>query len=144
MKAEITGRPRHLLIGLTTVSLLATSAAYASSALAEAATSRLQALLNGHAWTIETFGIDGTGNRRLATIRIDGVDVGDILMKSSRGAGLMVTNSGTSENLRRSGVLRFLRCRKDLCQFPKVQCGGGTEAAQLRSCFGPKVTMNTV
>ncbi len=48
--------------------------------LATAATARLQALLNGNAWTVETFGIDGTGKRRLATISIDGVDVGDILI----------------------------------------------------------------
>ena len=49
--------------------------------LAYAATDRLQALLNGNVWTIETFGIDGTGSRRLATIRIDGEDVGDILIR---------------------------------------------------------------
>ena len=48
--------------------------------LAHAATDRLQELLNSNVWTIETFGIDGTGERRLATIRIDGVDVGDILI----------------------------------------------------------------
>lgn len=48
--------------------------------LAHAATDRLQALLNGNIWSIETFGIDGTGKRRLATIRIDGIDVGDILI----------------------------------------------------------------
>jgi endonuclease YncB( thermonuclease family) len=48
--------------------------------LAKAATARLQALLNGNAWTVETFGIDGTGKRRLATISVDGVDVGDILI----------------------------------------------------------------
>lgn len=48
--------------------------------LATTATRRLQKLLNGNAWTIETFGIDGTGKRRLATIKIDGVDVGDILI----------------------------------------------------------------
>ena len=48
--------------------------------LAHAATDRLQELLNDNAWTIETFGIDGTGERRLATIRIEGVDVGDILI----------------------------------------------------------------
>ncbi|MFZ3585506.1 thermonuclease family protein [Loktanella sp. DJP18] len=48
--------------------------------LAQVATDRLRSLLNGNAWTIETFGIDGTGKRRLATIRIEGVDVGDILI----------------------------------------------------------------
>lgn len=49
--------------------------------LANAATDRLQALLNGNVWEIETFGFDGTGERRLATIRIDGEDVGDILIR---------------------------------------------------------------
>jgi micrococcal nuclease len=48
--------------------------------LARAATDRLQELLNGNAWTIETFGIDGTGKRQLATILIDGGDIGDILI----------------------------------------------------------------
>lgn len=48
--------------------------------LAHAATDRLQSLLNGNAWTIETFGIDGTGKRQLATIRINNIDVGDILI----------------------------------------------------------------
>jgi micrococcal nuclease len=48
--------------------------------LANAATKRLQQLLNSNSWTIETFGIDGTGKRRLATISIDGQDVGDILI----------------------------------------------------------------
>lgn len=49
--------------------------------LAHAATNRLQELLNGNVWTIETFGIDGTGERRLATIKINGEDVGDILIR---------------------------------------------------------------
>lgn len=49
--------------------------------LAHAATDRLQELLNTSAWTIETFGKDGTGKRRLATIRIAGEDVGDILIR---------------------------------------------------------------
>ena len=49
--------------------------------LAHAATGRLQELLNGNVWTIETFGIDGTGERRLATIKINGEDVGDILIR---------------------------------------------------------------
>lgn len=49
--------------------------------LARAATDRLQALLNGNEWPIETFGRDGTGQRRLATIRIAGEDVGDILIR---------------------------------------------------------------
>jgi endonuclease YncB( thermonuclease family) len=49
--------------------------------LARKATLRLQELLNSSQWTIETFGIDGTGNRRLATIEIGGQDVGDILIE---------------------------------------------------------------
>lgn len=49
--------------------------------LARAATDRLQDLLNANLWQIETFGIDGTGDRRLATIMIDGEDVGDILIR---------------------------------------------------------------
>lgn len=49
--------------------------------LAYAATNRLQELLNDNVWTIETFGIDGTGERRLATIKINGEDVGDILIR---------------------------------------------------------------
>lgn len=48
--------------------------------LANAATKRLQQLLNSNHWTIKTFGIDGTGKRRLATISIAGQDVGDILI----------------------------------------------------------------
>ena len=48
--------------------------------LANRATLRLKELLGSYLWTIETFGIDGTGERRLATIRIDGRDVGDILI----------------------------------------------------------------
>lgn len=49
--------------------------------LADAATDRLQELLNTNIWTIETYGKDGTGKRRLATIRIAGEDVGDILIR---------------------------------------------------------------
>lgn len=49
-------------------------------ALAKRASARLLDLLNTHQWTVETFGLDGTGNRILATIRIGGVDVGDILI----------------------------------------------------------------
>lgn len=49
--------------------------------LGRAATARLQELPNGNSWTIETFGIDGTGKRRLATIRVGGEDVGDILIR---------------------------------------------------------------
>lgn len=49
--------------------------------LAYAATDRLRDLLNSNPWTLETFGVDRTGQRRLATIRIDGDDVGDILIR---------------------------------------------------------------
>jgi endonuclease YncB( thermonuclease family) len=52
----------------------------AEVALAHRASARLLQLLNGSAWTIETFGMDETGRRVLATIRIDGRDVGDILI----------------------------------------------------------------
>lgn len=48
--------------------------------LANTATVRLQTLLNESSWTIEIFGLDGTGDRQLATISIDGKDVGDILI----------------------------------------------------------------
>ncbi|MEP5759435.1 MAG: thermonuclease family protein [Litoreibacter sp.] len=54
---------------------------FAEIELAHAATDRLQSLLNENAWTIETFGKDGTGQRRLATVRISGEDVGDILIR---------------------------------------------------------------
>ncbi|WP_052500961.1 thermonuclease family protein [Jannaschia aquimarina] len=49
--------------------------------LARAATDRLHAPLNDNPWTVEIFGIDGTGERRLATIRIGGEDVGNILIR---------------------------------------------------------------
>jgi endonuclease YncB( thermonuclease family) len=52
----------------------------AEVALAHRASARLLQLLNGSSWTIETFGMDETGRRVLATIRIDGRDVGDILI----------------------------------------------------------------
>lgn len=48
--------------------------------LAHRASARLLQLLNTNNWTIETFGADGTGRRVLATIRIGGQDVGDILI----------------------------------------------------------------
>ncbi|MEP3278342.1 MAG: thermonuclease family protein [Stappiaceae bacterium] len=38
--------------------------------LGKRATRRLQELLNGNRWTIEYYGMDGSGKRRLATIRI--------------------------------------------------------------------------
>ena len=53
----------------------------AEVALAHKASARLLELLNHHPWTIETFGMDDTGKRFLATVRIDGRDVGDILIK---------------------------------------------------------------
>lgn len=53
---------------------------FAEIDLATAATARLQELLNGNAWDIETFGLDRSGKRRLASITISGVDVGDILI----------------------------------------------------------------
>jgi micrococcal nuclease len=53
----------------------------AERALARRASARLLELLNGNSWTIERFGHDDTRRkRRLATIRIGGRDVGDILI----------------------------------------------------------------
>lgn len=49
-------------------------------ALAKRASARLHELLNANAFTVVTGGIDGTGERTLATIRIAGRDVGDILI----------------------------------------------------------------
>lgn len=49
--------------------------------LAYAATDRLQALLNANTWNIQGHGIDGTGKRRLATITINGENVGDTLIR---------------------------------------------------------------
>lgn len=51
----------------------------AEVALAKRASARLRDLLNSNPWTVETFGKDRHG-RTLATIRIQGVDVGDILI----------------------------------------------------------------
>lgn len=54
----------------------------AEVALAHKASARMLELLNGNDWTIERFGTDGTrSKRRVATIRIDGRDVGDILIE---------------------------------------------------------------
>jgi endonuclease YncB( thermonuclease family) len=51
-------------------------------ALARQASARLLELLNSNEWTIERFGFDSTrSKRRLATIRIEGRDVGDILIE---------------------------------------------------------------
>jgi endonuclease YncB( thermonuclease family) len=52
----------------------------AEVALAHRASARFLQLLNSNIWTIETFGRDSTGRRTLATIRIGGQDVGDILI----------------------------------------------------------------
>lgn len=53
----------------------------AEVALAHRASAKLLDLLNGNEWTIERFGYDNTSSRRtLATIRINGRDVGDILI----------------------------------------------------------------
>ncbi|WP_158672389.1 thermonuclease family protein [Devosia indica] len=53
----------------------------AEIALANRASARLLQLLNTNPFTVETFGIDGTGERTLATIRIAGRDVGDFLIE---------------------------------------------------------------
>jgi endonuclease YncB( thermonuclease family) len=54
----------------------------AEKALAHQASARMLELLNSNEWTIERFGYDSTSSkRRLATIRIDGRDVGDILIE---------------------------------------------------------------
>jgi endonuclease YncB( thermonuclease family) len=49
-------------------------------ALGNKASVRLLALLNDNPLTIETFGKDNTGHRTLATVRISGRDVGEILI----------------------------------------------------------------
>lgn len=48
--------------------------------LAHVASARLLELLNSNSWTVETFGMDGTGTRLLGTIRIGGRDVGEMLI----------------------------------------------------------------
>lgn len=50
-------------------------------ALAKRASARLLQLLNSNPFTVETFGVDGTGSRTLATIRVAGRDVGDLLIE---------------------------------------------------------------
>lgn len=52
----------------------------AEVALAKKASARLLELLNSNPIEVQTFGTDGTGTRTLATIRIAGRDVGDILI----------------------------------------------------------------
>ncbi len=54
--------------------------------LAHKASQRMLQLLNSNAWTIQTFGLDETRKRTLATIRIGGRDVGDILIEEHFGA----------------------------------------------------------
>lgn len=49
-------------------------------ALAKRASTRLLELLNANQWSVEYGGPDGTGERTLATIRLAGQDVGDILI----------------------------------------------------------------
>lgn len=49
-------------------------------ALARQATAVLRQMLNDNDWTIEYIGKEPRGKRTLATIRIDGVDVGDLLI----------------------------------------------------------------
>jgi micrococcal nuclease len=53
----------------------------AEVALAHKASARLLELLNSNRWTVETFGMDNTGKRILATISINGRDVGDFLIE---------------------------------------------------------------
>lgn len=54
----------------------------AEVALAHQASARLLDLLNGNRWTVDVSGeLDDTGTRTLITIRIDGRDVGDILIE---------------------------------------------------------------
>lgn len=49
-------------------------------ALAKRASARLLELLNSNPIQVDTFGLDNTGERTLATIRIGGRDVGDTLI----------------------------------------------------------------
>jgi endonuclease YncB( thermonuclease family) len=53
----------------------------AEQALAKRASARFRELLNANAFTVTTGGLDNTGERTLATIRIGGRDVGDILIE---------------------------------------------------------------
>lgn len=54
----------------------------AEIALANKATARALELLNTHPWTVDYSGnIDNTRTRELVTIRIDGRDLGDILIE---------------------------------------------------------------
>lgn len=59
----------------------------------QVATQSLSYLLNHKEWTIEYFGPDRSGTRRLATIRINGKDAGDQLLPMDRSfVGLMARN----------------------------------------------------
>lgn len=53
----------------------------AEVALAHRASDRVIELLNAHDWTVEYGKPDNTGTRTLVTIRIDGRDIGDILIE---------------------------------------------------------------
>ncbi|MGB3025835.1 thermonuclease family protein [Paradevosia shaoguanensis] len=53
----------------------------AEQALARRASARFRELLNSNPFTVTTGGLDNTGKRTLATIRIGGRDVGDILIE---------------------------------------------------------------
>ena len=49
--------------------------------LADVASARLLELINTRPFTVEQYGVDTTGNRWEGTVRIDGRDVGDILIE---------------------------------------------------------------
>ena len=49
--------------------------------LAHRASDRVLELLNGNNWATEYGGLDRTGQRTLVTIRIDGENIGDILIR---------------------------------------------------------------
>lgn len=49
--------------------------------LAARASARLLELINGEDFTVEQYGVDSTGHRWEGTVRINGVDVGDILIE---------------------------------------------------------------
>lgn len=53
----------------------------AEVALAKRASGRLLQLLNENPITVQRYGLDNTGKRMLATVRVDGRDVGDILIE---------------------------------------------------------------
>jgi len=53
----------------------------AEVALAKRASARLLELLNQQPFTVQTYGLDNTGKRTLATVRVQNRDVGDILIE---------------------------------------------------------------